>query len=244
MQSRIIFVLLTFFMMSCSKNDQGLENLNRYLNSKEAVKKEGVIACAASDKNNTSISYIFYYPVPEARNIQYFETDDINANSDDFSQYKNVPLEREDVFNGYLGRFIRDGVNETWSVVTFEVDGVVHVSSPIKLKNTSKPTEWSSLVSIDYRSELMPEFSWMDGLVEENVIYFQVISNNNGDLLSGTYTHEKMFQYYKLDNVVLNVTRDTPPSLQPGINYGFTLMGVSEDNWVNLVIEKNFEANE
>ena len=52
-----------------------------------------------------------------------------------------------------------------------------------------------------------------------------------------------MFQYYKLDNVVLNVTRETPPALQLGMNYGFTLMGVSEDNWVNLVIEKNFEAN-
>ncbi|CAM1359381.1 hypothetical protein [Tenacibaculum xiamenense] len=243
MRSRIILILTVFFILACSKSEENTSNLNSYLNTKEQIKKEGVIACAASDRADASISYIFYYPVPEARNIQYFETNSVSVDPNDFSQYEKVSLENEGVFNNYLGRFIRNGSNEVWSIVTYEVNNIVHVSNPIRLKNATKPTEWNNSVAIDESAELMPEFSWMDGLVRENVIYFQVITNQGGDLLSGTYTYEKMFQYYKLDNVVLNVTRETPPALQMGMNYGFTLMGVSEDNWVNLVIEKNFEAN-
>jgi len=43
------------------------------------------------------------------------------------------------------------------------------------------------------------------------------------------------------DNVVLNITRETPPQLDPEQSYQFTLMGVSEDNWVNLLVQKEFQ---
>ena len=75
-----------------------------------------------------------------------------------------------------------------------------------------------------------------------NVIYFQVISDANNTLISGTYTIDKWFQYYNLANIVLNITIGTPPNLIPSDEYNFTLMGVSEDNWVNLVVEKSFIA--
>jgi len=58
--------------------------------------------------------------------------------------------------------------------------------------------------------------------------------------LSGTYTFEQHFSYYVLDNVVLNITEETPPVLETATPYNFTLMGVSEDNWVNLFIQKSF----
>ena len=87
----------------------------------------------------------------------------------------------------------------------------------------------------------MPIFTWPDNLVGDNAIYFQIVSNDNNDLLSGTYTKENQFQYYKLDNVTLNITQQNPPSLQNGITYKFTLMDVSTDNWVNAVtLNKGF----
>ena len=89
----------------------------------------------------------------------------------------------------------------------------------------------------------MPRFTWVDSAVAENVIYFQVISDVANNLLSGTYTIEKTFQYYNTSNVTLNITRELPPAeLEVGKNYNFTMMGVSTDNWVNLVIQKPFTA--
>ena len=67
-----------------------------------------------------------------------------------------------------------------------------------------------------------------------------VITNNENNLLSGTYTYDQWFQYYQLNNVVLNVTRNTPPDLEVANTYNFVMMGVSLDNWVNLVIIKDF----
>lgn len=87
----------------------------------------------------------------------------------------------------------------------------------------------------------MPLFSWQDGVYTDSVIYFQVVSDVTGDLLSGTYTTAKQFQYYNVDNVVLNITRTTPPILVPDSDYKFTLMAVSEDNWVNLISQLNFK---
>ena len=89
----------------------------------------------------------------------------------------------------------------------------------------------------------MPEFTWQDGAIVENVIYFQVIQDDRGDLLSGTYTFDKHFKFYDLSNVVLNI-RDLQPApvLEEGRSYKFIMMGVSEDNWVNLVMEKDFQA--
>jgi len=46
-----------------------------------------------------------------------------------------------------------------------------------------------------------------------------------------------------LGNVVLNVTpTNTTPILEIGKTYDFTLMGVSSDNWVNLIMDKKFIA--
>jgi hypothetical protein len=86
----------------------------------------------------------------------------------------------------------------------------------------------------------MPRFEWAPGPDELNAIFFQVVTNAENDLLSGTYTYDPFFRYYDTSNVVLNVTTQTPPQLQFGNSYGFTLMAVSLDNWVNTVIEKEF----
>ena len=89
---------------------------------------------------------------------------------------------------------------------------------------------------------IQPIFEWEDGRFDDTVIYFQAVLTENNDLLSSTYTFDKNFQYYNLDNVVLNITEVEPPSLEENINYGFTLLAVSEDNWVNLFSEIVFSV--
>lgn len=81
----------------------------------------------------------------------------------------------------------------------------------------------------------MPLFSWENDLVGDNAIYFQIVSDINDTVLSATYTFESNFQYYNTSNVVLNVTEGIPPDFMVNEAYNFTLMDVSEDNWVNVL---------
>lgn len=242
MIKKIICVVVILFSMSCTKEKAIVspDNLQEYLNVNSGLIVDEVIACAASDEFDVSKSYIFYYPIPGASQIEYFETESINVNQNDYANYTKKKLPKEGVFNGYLERFIRNNTKEVWSIVTYKTNGKIHKSNPIRLKHQSKPTEWSTNVSIDLSQNTSPKFTWNDGVIKENAIYFQVITNANNDLLSGTYTYDKWFQYYNLDNVVLNVTRNTPPEIVSGQEYNFVMMGVSIDNWVNLVILNKF----
>lgn len=242
MVKKITLFLILLISISCTKEKLVIvpQNLQEYLNLNSGLLADEVIACAASDAFDTSISYIFYYPIKGATEIQYFETENTAVNEKEFSLYKRRELPREGVFNGYLERYVRNDVNEVWSIVTFKTNGKLHKSNPIRLKHQSKPTEWNNQVTIDFTQNTSPKFSWQDGIYKENAIYFQVVSRINKDLLSGTYTNDKWFQYYKLDNVVLNITTKKPPVLEVGSEYDFLMMGVSLDNWVNLLIDKRF----
>ena len=116
------------------------------------------------------------------------------------------------------------------------------ISNPIRSKQSTKPTLWNDAVVIEQNNQGTANFSWEDNPVGDNAIYFQVVSNSQNDLLSGTYTYDNQFQYYKTRNVVLNVTTTEPSILTSKAQYNFTLMDVSEDNWVNWVVQKSFIA--
>lgn len=242
MIKKITCIVVALLYISCTKEKIVIspENLQEYLNANSGLIADEVIACAASDKIDTSVSFIFYYPIESATEILYFETENVTVNEKDFSLYKQKTLPKEAVFNGYLERFVRNDTKEVWSIVTYKSNGKLHKSNPIRLKHQTKPTEWSSNVAIDFNQNTSPKFTWQDGVIKENAIYFQVISTKNNDLLSGTYTYDTWFQYYVLDNVVLNITKIKPANLKLKEDYNFTLMGVSLDNWVNLVVQKQF----
>lgn len=206
-----------------------------------------VIACAAGGKEVSMGDEqfplsIYFYPVPGATNFHYFESSSANINARDFSKYRLAAVELAPVFNGYLRRFKHGPVtNEVWGVVTYQVNDRLVLSNPIRIKLTTKPTQMANeLVNIE-AGVTEPKFRWQDGTLKENAIYFQVVSDAAGNLISGTYTEEKHFQFYNLSNVVVNI-HDVrpPPTLQTNTTYTFTLMGVSEDNWVNLMAQKPF----
>ena len=229
-------------LVSCSKHeiidDDSLAYFEKY--NEYSMQGENVIACAASDETQADKTFVFFYPVPGAVEIKYYETSTVFVDENDYTNYKLVDLPVEPVFNGYLQRFVRESDNEAWGIVVYKTSGAFHISDPIRIKNKTKPTEWSSAVTVAGTDSVNPKFTWQDGAIKENVIYFEVVTDANNKLLSGTYTTDKFFEYYKLNNVTLNITRETPPEILPNNTYRFTMMGVSEDNWVNLVLQKQF----
>ena len=110
MIKRCYWVLLLIVSVSCTKDKVifTTENLQEYLNINSGLIADEVIACAASDEFDSSISYIFYYPILGATEIQYFETETTSVNEKDFSLYKKRELSKEGVFNGYLERYVRN----------------------------------------------------------------------------------------------------------------------------------------
>ncbi|WP_155598856.1 hypothetical protein [Zobellia amurskyensis] len=236
----VIFFILLVVAVSCSSD---LENqdatLKDALTNKTPV-VDNVIACAASNENDDLVS-VFFYPRDGATNVRYYETEDTNVSKNDYEQYYRLEIPAFDVFNGYLKKFEVAVSQERWVIVSFEEAGKIHLSNPIRLKHFTKPTEYiSQNIKVDSLQTGMPLFSWEDGKYTDSKIYFQVVSDDADNLLSGTYTHENSFQYYNLDNVVLNITKGTPPALNAEADYDFTLMAVSEDNWVNLFSEIEF----
>lgn len=245
MKSNSVFLIILFLLCSCETKDENFVNINNlqeYINDYSSQNLGEVIACAANSKINTDITYVFYYPLIGASDIKYFETENTSVNPNNFSNYKLKELNKEPVFNGKLSRFIKESNVEVWCIVTFMLDEKLYKSNPIRIKNQTKPSQWTSDVSINYTEQLKPKFSWQDGNINENEIYFEVISDPQNNFLSGTYTTEKWFQYKNFSNVVLEINTTEPVNLTANNTYNFTMMGVSEDNWVNLIIEKQFTA--
>lgn len=234
-----------FFSCSTEKQDSITESLERPTLATSILNREialsSVIACAGSTQDQSQVR-VYFYPRPEVTNIRYFETKDVNMAPNDFDHYTEVSLPFEGLFNDYLQFYEVSSETERWAIVTFEEDGIVNISNPIRLKQLTQATEYlPQNVSFSNETEAtMPKFSWVDGTFEDSIIYFQVVATDEGDLLSGTYTFESNFQYYVLDNVVLNITREKPHNLDFGTNYTFTLLSVTEDNWVNQFSEIEF----
>lgn len=246
--SLIIFLAVIF--ISCNKdeddvNPEPVATLQTYINQHNDLEQEILIACAASEPaSNTDFEIsVFFYPYQGAQDYRYFESASADIDEYNYSNYIEIEWETLSVFNGYLRRFPHPGYeNERWGIVTYLTDGKIHVCDPIRLKQNSKPTEYApEKLEIDLSTPTEPLFSWEADNDSETIIYFHVVSDEDGNLISGTYTYDKYWQFYDLSNVVLNIKEQDPhPVLHPERTYNFTLMCVSEDNWVNLVCEKSF----
>ena len=238
--------------MCTKKNDDlaliPVKRLDAYVNKNNNLKKDILIACAASEKGATEdfgIS-VYYYPIPGAFDVKIFESVSAAIEPMDYTQYMQSDRESSPIFNGYLRRFELPGdIQEKWIILTYLSEGKFHISDPILLKHVTKPTVYDpEIITIDQQVSGQPLFSWENDSDGQTVIYFEVVSDSTDHLISGTYTYEKHWQYYNLENVVLNITQQQQPDSLPGqSNYNFTLMGVSEDNWVNLIGIKSFVEN-
>ncbi len=237
------YIAVVLIFISCTSDSVVDDDaiLSNYIVDRN-IEKRAVIACAGSNLDASKV-LVFEYPVSGARNTKLYETATINVDESDFSNYTKVTVEGKPIFNGYLQQFDRNLNIEKWIIVTHELDGEIKISNPIRTKQFSKESNWTEEVEINQEVSTMPKFSWEKDQFGDNAIYFQIVSDAQNNLLSGTYTFESTFQYYNTSNVVLNITIATPPALSVGTQYNFSLMDVSEDNWVNLfILNKNFIA--
>jgi len=233
----LTYVLVILFLTSCSTKDSSpITNstslLSAYIEDR-AIEMGAVIACAGNNSVDTDVVEIYFYPKNNAVNYKLYETNSSEVNPNDFSNYSLVTISDVPFFNGYLRKFEYSFTFERWFIVSYELDDEIKLSNPIRTKNLTQPTLFSDQIDINQDQSLMPFFSWNVNSEENNAIFFQVLSTTDNSLLSGTYTFENQFQYYKTENVVLNITNGIPPNLTLGQEYNFTVMDVSEDNWVN-----------
>lgn len=244
----VITLLLSVFSCDSSRgfDEQVLAD---YLELNQSLERADLVACAAGKAGgilpeSTTPTDVFFYPIQGATDFRYFEAERVE-DSLDFTKYIRKELPDEPFFNGYLWKFNNtEFSDERMGVVTYLSEGKLHVCTPIRLKTNVKPTEVNANLITVTENGLTPSFAWEEGQIRENVIFFQVISDEQGNLISGTYTVEREFTFYDLRNVVFNITDTTStPMLEPNRSYTFTLMGVSEDNWVNLFGEQLFTTN-
>ncbi|WP_299102103.1 hypothetical protein [uncultured Winogradskyella sp.] len=238
------YLVLIFLIASCGNDDssmliEDLNSLSIYIEGR-IIENGAVIACAGNTENNIETVDIFFYPENGASNFRLYETTSLTVDPNDVLNYNRVFLEDTPVFNGYLRKFTGDFNSERWFIVSFEIDGEIKLSNPIRIKNETQPSLYSTQIIINQDIPQMPLFTWSVNSEENNAIFFEVLSTIDNDLISGTYTFETQFQYYDTSNVVLNITNGTPPNLVQGEDYKMTIMDVSEDNWINEIFVSQF----
>ena len=237
--------------LSCTQSDDlRVNSLGSYIDEhKEWLPFDQLVACAAGgqsgflDDPEAPLS-MFFYPKLYSTNFRYYETVGSEQDSGDL----NVFLAREDVgieplFNGFMARFPLAAPGEDkWARVSFVSNDTLWYCKPVRIKYHEKPSLFDpNLVAIDIDQQSQPSFAWEQEDDLDNIIYFQIVVDQRGDALSATYTTDKNWSYYNLQNVVFNVTRPGPTlPLEANKTFDFILMGISEDNWVNTLSKKTF----
>ncbi len=238
-----IVIVLSIVISCTSDNDITVpRNLEEYLEVNTLNTNTDVIACAGNADENTDLVYIYYFPPKEAEDVRYYEADSLNVDITDLSKFRRRNLSSESVFGGKLKRFSRTGEAESWCLVTYLLNDQLVTSNPIRLKNKTNPTQWTKETAINYKTVTEPNFNWKDLKIDDSVIYFQAFTEiEENSFISGTYTEETFYQYNDTSNVILDINEGTvPESLEEEKEYLFTMLGVSEDNWINIVDERNF----
>ncbi len=237
-------------LSSCDADDPAVPGtLQAYIDAHpQWLPFDELVACAAGgqvgflDDPSQPLS-MFYYPKLYSTNFKYYETASAEVDPDDLSLYVEKEMDFEPLFNGFMSRFpIPAPDQDRWARVSFISNDTLWYCKPVRYKYYEKPTEYAEeLLQVDLTQVLAPVFTWTDGRIDENIIYFQIVVDERGDAISATYTEERRFQFYDTENVVFNVTRPGPVlPLSPGKRYSIVLMGISADNWVNLISRKFF----
>ncbi|OAD43401.1 hypothetical protein [Polaribacter atrinae] len=215
-------------------------NLEEYVTLNDTKTIEKAFAFAASSSGSQSLSYIYYDFFTGSSAMRYYETDNTLVDENDFSNYRRKMLTDEAVYGGELRRYSRTDDAESWCIITYVIDETLHISNPVKIKNQTRPTEWLTDLEITFPETLLPNFTWTDGTYLENVEYLEIITDSDSNFLSGTFTEDKMFQYYDTSNVTSEINTEAPEALILNEDYKITVMGLSDDHWVNLMIQETF----
>lgn len=249
MMNRItfFFALVAVSFAGCKKDQTPCPDcLDTYLDGLSDLERDDLIACAGGTSttfvgDSVNPVSVFFYPEAGATEFRYFETASINVDNKDYGLYTEKNYQLTDLFQGTMKKFNHPLMtDERWGIVTFKTAGKIHVCNPIRLKASVAPTVNISSITQITDNGVTPAFNWSAENEPNNVIYFSIVSDTLETLISGTYTYDKFWTFYDLSNVVLNVTPSPNPTLFPSTPYNYTMMGVSEDNWVHTFAAKPF----
>ncbi|MFK7786547.1 MAG: hypothetical protein AB8B56_15610 [Crocinitomicaceae bacterium] len=254
MKQLLVITLAIFSLSACTKKELGSNiasyGLKAYMDSKAYLPTGNVIAFAGGNPSSfmgdadNPIS-VFFYAEEGASNFQYFETNSINVDPNDYNQYFPKDYDMTVLYKGFMRKFDHPSIaNERWGIVTYETDGTVHVCDPIRIKAVVAPTEDVSPGVTIIESGVNPEFDWFFVNEPQSETYLSIVSDMENNLVSAVYTNDKFWTFYSISNVVLNLTPGSEaPSLIPDSEYNYTMFGISEDNWVHTITLRSFETD-
>ena len=103
---------LVLLLISCGSDDSSTttdieSNILSEVIANTTFEVGAVIACAASDANNTNQANVYFYPEPNATNFKLYETVAADVDPNDFSNYTLVEIADTPFFNGFLRQYSR-----------------------------------------------------------------------------------------------------------------------------------------
>jgi len=213
---------------------------------------DSLIACAFSGDHTflpqgvgADVRVLSYSYFLEGEFLYFHSTDRVAASSDLSHYAYRRPLGARNVANGFFEvlPMVQPAAGTFERMIVARVIGPkIYLSNVIFIKGEDTLTATlRGALAVENASSGNPGFSWPTA-PGDNVIYFQLLTNGNDRVVSGTYTTEPGFTYYQTDNVVLNVSPGTPPASLPASNgpYRMTVMGVGANNWVNFIRDTEF----
>lgn len=245
--------ILVLFLAACKPDDpvDAERTLREYIKDEgdPIIQLDTILAFATElvprfMENTRHPMSVFFYPPENSTDFRYFETNRMTSNTNDLSTFYEKEFQLRPEFNGYLMRFLHDGIQfPRWGRISCKKDGQIHISPIIAINNMSDSTiHFPEPVFIDFSVPVEPRFSWFNDTVSGTSLYFQLISDESNDLISGTFTYDRYFHFYYLSNVIKNIRPVVPhPELSPGQAYTFTLMRLNQIQWVRFITDTTFQ---
>ena len=255
-------ILLSF--VACTKSqveeipETKINNLKDYLELNASMQTKKIVAFGVSVnsilsqnkdlENNSTIHFYnnkpFYNYSPTIEVVSCYETENVNVDKNDFTQYKRKNLKyRDGSFFSYIDR-PSDVSTEVWAIVTYKDNGVLYLSEPIKIQPKNKPIHFSDRtgdVSVDFSNKFQPKFSWGDGVYNDSETFSQEISDRTGPLLTSTITNDKSLKYQNSDNLIYNFSKQIGwVPLKLNKEYNIFVYGIDKDNWATMHIYNLF----
>ncbi len=251
----LICTAITFTLLNTAceegKTDDTGYSLRTYIkdNGDPVIQLDSLLAFATEVnpsfmKNTGDTISIFFLPPDNSTEYKFFESDQYKINVYDLTTFHEMTLETRTEYNGRFIRFLHPGLDfPRWARISCKKDEQIFISTAVMINTMSDSTinGWG-LVTIDFEEPAEPLFSWENDATPGTSMYLQLLSDQTQDLISGTMTTDKYFQFYDLSNVVKNIYPVTPsPVLLTGQIYTFILMGLDSDQWVKVVSETTFQ---
>ncbi|WP_111682239.1 hypothetical protein [Winogradskyella tangerina] len=244
---KIILLAVFIAITSCVKNEsvpivfqnntflpEDLEN-NLY-------QTDAIFTFAGNDLANSDHTNIYAVIEEGASDIKFYETDTPNINEQDLYRYLLMEIQPTLISDAKIKTFRHTFLRDEWIIMTYKIEDKIKLSSPIRINNLFRQTDYIEDIVIDQGMSGSANFEWSVQSAENNAFFFEIMKDQNDAVLSLTFTNDSHFQYFDLTNVTLNLSQNVPPNLVQDENYEFTVLDIGLDNWINTVHSRAFIA--